>query len=86
MNALRDTAEIRTERRHFTFRYRTPRHFVDLFRNLYGPVHKAFAALDTGRAAALEADILALIEEFDIAEDGTMVVPSAYLEVVASKR
>lgn len=40
--------------RHFAFRYRSPEHFVDVFRSYYGPTHKAFAALDADGQAALE--------------------------------
>ena len=35
---------------------------------------------------ALQADILALIDEFNVAKDGTLVIPSEYLEVVITKR
>ncbi len=79
-------ADVTASRKTFTFRYRSPSHFVDLFRAVYGPVHKAFAALEGDRADALERDIRALIDEFNVAKDGTMVVPSAYLEVVAIRR
>ncbi len=34
-----------------------------VFRTCYGPTHKAFAALDAGGQAALEADLLALLRE-----------------------
>ncbi|MGJ5181615.1 class I SAM-dependent methyltransferase [Bradyrhizobium oligotrophicum] len=81
-----DAADIRCDRRHFTMRYRSPEHFVDVFKTYYGPVLKAFAALDGGRQAELERDMLALIGALNRAEDGTMVVPSDYLEVVVTKR
>lgn len=68
----------------FTFRYRSPEHFVAIFRDLYGPVHKAYAALGD-RAPAFESDLLALIAEHNRATDGTMIVPSAYVEVVIRK-
>jgi len=68
----------------FTFRYRSPDHFVAFFRDFYGPVHKAFEALGD-RGPAFEADLLALIAEHNQATDGTMVVPSAYAEVVVRK-
>jgi hypothetical protein len=45
---------------------------------------KAFAAIDP--KAALEAALYALLDKFNIAEDGTLVVPSEYLEVVITKR
>ncbi|WP_315778746.1 class I SAM-dependent methyltransferase [Bradyrhizobium sp. SZCCHNPS1003] len=81
-----DAADIRCHRRHFAMRYRSPEHFVDVFKTYYGPVLKAFAALDGDRQADLKRDMLALIGTLNRAEDGTMVVPSEYLEVVIIKR
>ena len=78
--------DIRTARRSFAFRYRTPEHFVEVFKTYYGPVLKAFAALDADKRDLLERDILALIATHNRAEDGTMVVQSEYLEVVITKR
>lgn len=71
--------------RSFVFRYRSPAHWIEIFRNWYGPVHKAFASLPQPQQAMLERDLLALIDQFNRAEDGTMVVPSAYLEIVIEK-
>lgn len=88
LNELFETGatSIRTELRQFMFRYRSPAHWVEVFRTYYGPVHKAFAALDPDRQAALEADLLALIGRFNRAGDNTMVVPSDYLEVVITRK
>jgi SAM-dependent methyltransferase len=80
------SASIRCEKRHFIFRYRSPLHFLDVFRNYYGPMLKAFAALDETNQRRLADDVLALIASLNRAEDGTMVVPSEYLEVVISRR
>ncbi len=71
--------------RHFVFRYKSPAHWVDFFRTYYGPVLKAFAAVDATKQKSLETEILALIGEFNTAKDGTLVVPSEYLEVVVTK-
>jgi ubiquinone/menaquinone biosynthesis C-methylase UbiE len=68
----------------FHFRYRSAGHFLDIFRNYYGPTHKAFAALNEPGQAALEADILALIDRLNRGV-GTMIVPSEYLEAVTFK-
>ena len=76
---------ISVAKRNFAFRYRSPTHFVDVFRTFYGPVEKAFLALDASGQAALEADILALIERLNVASDGTMTVPAEYAEVVVTK-
>jgi len=68
-------ASVAAESRIFVFRYRSSEHFIEIFRNYYGPVLKAFAALDEAARAALEKDLHALIDEFNIAEDGTAVIP-----------
>jgi ubiquinone/menaquinone biosynthesis C-methylase UbiE len=82
----RGAATIDAKPRDFNFRYRSPEHFVDFFKTYYGPVLKAFGALDAGKQQALRADMLALVGRLNKAKDGTMVVPSQYLEVVINKR
>jgi SAM-dependent methyltransferase len=69
----------------FNFRYRSPEHFMDVFRTYYGPVHKAFLGLDSAGQAALAKDLGDTIAAFNTARDGTMRVPSEYLEVVIHK-
>jgi ubiquinone/menaquinone biosynthesis C-methylase UbiE len=78
-------ASITTAQRHFVFRYRSPAHWVEVFRAYYGPLLKAFAALEPASRPALERDLLALIERFNRARDGSLVVPSEYLEVVITR-
>lgn len=70
----------------FAMRYRSPAHWMDIFRAWYGPVHKAFASLTEDKAAALEADLLALIASSNVSGDSTMIVPAEYVEVVVTKR
>ncbi|AOS78706.1 MULTISPECIES: class I SAM-dependent methyltransferase [Hydrogenophaga] len=77
-------ANIRCERRLFNFRYRSAAHWVQVFRQVYGPTHKAFAALDAAGAASLERGITALLDELNTAQ-GSLVVPSEYLEIVVTK-
>jgi hypothetical protein len=79
-------AAIKAEPRNFVFRYRSPEHFLYVFKTYYGPMLKAFAALDEGAQQELRNDLLALIGRMNRAEDGTMVVPSEYLEIVITKR
>ena len=69
----------------FVFRYRSPQHWLDVFEAFYGPMLKAFAALDGEQQDALRRDLLALVGEFNRATDGTMMVPSEYLEVVITR-
>jgi len=70
----------------FVFRYKSPEHWLEIFRGYYGPVLKAFAAIEPEAREALEADTYALLDVFNVARDGTLVVPSEYLEVVVTKR
>jgi len=79
-------AEIKCMPRGFVFRYRSPEHWLDVFRTWYGPVLKAFAALDAAGQQALESDLLDLIGQFNRSGDDTMVAPSEYLEIVITKR
>lgn len=79
-------SKIAAEPRHFNFRYRSAQHFLDIFRAYYGPVHKAFQALDEVGRTALARDIVELVGRFNLSGDETMVVPGEYLEVVITKR
>ncbi|MGB8402378.1 class I SAM-dependent methyltransferase [Bradyrhizobium sp.] len=79
-------ASIKAESRIFNFRYRSPEHFLDIFKTFYGPVLKAFAALDAAKQQELHNDLHALIVRMNRASDGTLVVPSEYLEVVITRR
>ena len=74
---------IDAQRREYVFRYRSPAHWLEVFRTWYGPVHKAFGALDAAKQDALAGEIEALMARFNRARDGTLVLPSEYLEVVA---
>lgn len=73
---------ITIERRNFAFRYRNAAHWLEVFRTFYGPMHKAFGALDAEKQEALSDDLIALAERFNRATDGTLVAPSEYIEVV----
>ena len=78
-------SDIRTERKLCAFRYASPEHWVDFFRAYYGPMHRAFAALDDSRRHALHAALTALAHEWNRSDRGTLVVPAEYLEVVITR-
>ena len=79
-------ADIRVEKRHYAFRYRSPEAYLEYWRRYYGPTMKTFEAVGEAGRAALDADLLDLIARFNRADDGTMVVPSEYLEAVILRR
>jgi len=69
--------------RDFVFRYRSAEDWLDTFRAYYGPMHKAFAALDDSEGHALEQDLLTLARHHDTSGGRGLRIPSTYLEVVA---
>ena len=77
---------IRAARKNFNFRYRSAAHWVQIFRDFYGPTHKAFAALDSAGQSALEKDITTLLNRCNVAGPASLVVPSEYLEVVIERK
>ncbi len=77
---------IRADDRQFNFRYRSPAHWVEVFRTYYGPMTRAFGALDAGNQVAFSRDLLTLIDNRNRAHDGTLVLPSEYLEVVIERK
>jgi ubiquinone/menaquinone biosynthesis C-methylase UbiE len=81
-----EASSIKAESRNFTFRYRSTEHFLDVFKTFYGPVLKAFAALEPAKQDELRDDLSALIARLNRSGDGTMIVPGEYLEVVITKR
>ncbi len=83
---LAGSSAVVAEPRHYVFRYRSAQHFLDVFRAYYGPMLKAFEALDETGRKALAQDIVELIGRFNTSGDETMVVPSEYLEVVVTRR
>jgi SAM-dependent methyltransferase len=78
-------SDLHTASREFVFRYRSPEHWLEYWRAYYGPTLKAFEALgDDSQAYAGE--LLDMWRRRNRATDGTLAVPSEYLEVVATKR
>ena len=78
--------EIRMTSREFVFRYRSPAHWIEVFRTYYGPMNKTFGALDADKQAAFTQDLLALMESRNRSGDRTLVLPSEYLEVVIERK
>jgi ubiquinone/menaquinone biosynthesis C-methylase UbiE len=71
--------------KYFHFRYRSAEHMLEVFQTYYGPMHRAFAALDEKGQAALRADMLALLNRSNQGGERSLVIPSEYLEVVITR-
>ena len=77
---------IESQPRHFVFRYRSPQHWLEVFRTYYGPLNKTFAVLDEEKKAMLADELIALMQRLNRSGDATLVLPSEYAEVVITKR
>jgi len=77
-------ADIKCVRRYFNFRFESAEHWVEVFRDFYGPTRKAYEALPAEAQAALTADLMELLERLNVGRRA-LVVPGEYLEVVVVK-
>lgn len=77
-------ASIVATARTFEFHYRSAAHFLEVFRTWYGPMGKAFAALDESGQRALADDLHELLQRSHRGGPG-LAVPSEYLEVVVKR-
>ncbi len=81
-----EASEIRCDRRFFNFRFASADHWITVFRDTYGPVHKAFAALSPERQVELTADLTKLLNDHNVGGSSSLVVPSEYIEVVIKRK
>lgn len=79
-------ASLHTTKRDFVFRYRSASHWLDRFGTSYGPLATTLKSLDALRQEQFSHEVISLLERYNRAKDGTLVVPSEYLEVVATRR
>jgi len=77
--------DIRTARKEYVFRYFSAEHWIEVFRRFYGPVNKAFSALDPSGQEALHQALLALLGRLNRGGRDALIVPGEYLEVVVTR-
>lgn len=63
----------------------SPARTVEYFREYFGPIRNAFAALPQDKQAALRSDLEAHWSTYNKADDGSTCVEAEYLEVVAKR-
>jgi ubiquinone/menaquinone biosynthesis C-methylase UbiE len=76
--------QVKATRQHFNFRYKSPEHWLDIFKRYYGPMNRAFAALDPAKQTTLQADVITLLARMNRGGRDSLVVPSEYLAVVVT--
>jgi ubiquinone/menaquinone biosynthesis C-methylase UbiE len=76
---------IATTRRLYTFRFRSAEHWIAFFRTNYGPLNRAFAALDEPRQQELQVALLDLLGRWNRGTGSALSVPAEYLEAVLTR-
>jgi SAM-dependent methyltransferase len=74
--------EFHFARKQFVFRYRSFAHWLEIFRTYYGPLHKAFLALEAEGQRQLASDLRAMLTRWNTSGDSTLVYPGEYLEAI----
>jgi ubiquinone/menaquinone biosynthesis C-methylase UbiE len=77
--------DIRCVRRHFNFRYRSAQHWIEVFTSYYGPLHRAYSAMEAKPRGELIDEITALLVRRNVGGPSSLVVPGEYLEIVIVK-
>jgi ubiquinone/menaquinone biosynthesis C-methylase UbiE len=72
--------------REFVFRYFTPEHYSEWFRQYYGPITRLSGTLSEADLAQFAAELADVPRQFNRADDGTVVAPSTYLEAVGIRK
>lgn len=79
------TSDVAIRTRTSDFVYPSIDYMLEYFKTWFGPTALAFASLDSDGQASFAADLTALWDRYNVAEDGTVLSPGSYLEVVATK-
>ena len=82
---FRASTTIETKRLDFVFRSHSTERWLEVLTMHYGPMLRAMGSLEETERVAMTAELLELANRLNLAKDGTMVVPSEYLEVVITK-
>jgi ubiquinone/menaquinone biosynthesis C-methylase UbiE len=77
---------LQVTERAVVWRYRSPQEWLAVWRVALGNLQQALAQLDASEQERLATDLVALLQRFQRSGDTTVLVPSASLEAVATKR
>jgi ubiquinone/menaquinone biosynthesis C-methylase UbiE len=76
-------SELTVTPRQWTWRYLSPEHWLQVFKQYFGPILTAFERVGEKGAPALENDLLQVMRDANRADDAALVTPAEYVEVVA---
>lgn len=77
--------DVETTSRSVVLRFDSPRHWLQTFKAAFAPLRRAMERMNSRKRDELVADLLALVDGANLAEDGTVALRADYLEIVARK-
>jgi hypothetical protein len=78
-------SELRTERRISRQPFRSADHYIEYFRQYFGPTQAAYERVGSEGEAALTDDLRTFLEAENTAGDRAMVLEAEYLQVIATR-
>lgn len=81
-----ERCELQMTRHNQVFRFETPADFANLFIDTYGPTERAHASLDDVGKKSFRDALMELADTWNTAKDGSIRIPSGYLETTATRR
>jgi len=76
---------LRAERLKSRQAFRSPEHYIDFFRDYFGPIQAAFEAVGPEGEQALRSDLEAVLEKLSVGDQDALVVEPEYLQVLATR-
>ena len=77
--------ELRAERLKSRQAFRSADHYLEFFRNFFGPVKSAYEAVGSEGEEALTADLKEVLENLSVGGTRALVVEPEYLQVIATR-
>jgi len=81
-----ETRKLDIKPRTFIYRFPTPEAWLDCFRTTYGPFIMAFDSQPSEVRNKLREELLTVVHHYNRVNDGTLILPMDYVEVVADRK
>ncbi|HVD37530.1 MAG TPA: methyltransferase domain-containing protein [Solirubrobacterales bacterium] len=78
-------SDLRAERLKSRQAFRSPEHYIDFFRDYFGPIQAAFETVGAEGEQALRSDLEAVLENLSVGDQDALVVEPEYLQVLATR-
>ncbi|HVD40379.1 MAG TPA: class I SAM-dependent methyltransferase [Solirubrobacterales bacterium] len=78
-------SDLRAERLKSRQAFRSAEHYIDFFRDYFGPIQAAFEAVGAEGEQALRSDLEAVLDQLSVGDQDALVVEPEYLQVIATR-